>query len=203
MGVLSAVSEFTSLFSLYNYNDTEGKPENVDKVGELYGRARASYLAGAKDPTLVCLGAAQFAAVFAEELGRRSGVPIQAAAITVKAEANGMAAGHAATQVKTKEYGIVWADWGTLIPTYTWDTERALRVYQSIVGIPALFHEITDAGRNGRHVGYLFTEEGKLYVDALTVHGGLPKTRTAPLFDDAPRGDAAASERYKGLLLKE
>jgi hypothetical protein len=201
LGILAAASEFTNLFSQYNYNNTEGKPENLDSLDAIYRHARQSYLTSTADPTLVCLGAAQFTAALAEELGRRSGIPIEATAITVKVpNAQGIAEGHAVAAVKTLDHGIVFVDWGRLIPTYTFDTERAFRVYQALVGVPALFHEITDPNRNGRHVGYLFTEEGKLYVNNLTFHGELPKSELGKLFEDDPRGDAVTTQRYKDLL---
>ena len=91
-------------------------------------------------------------------------------------------------------------DWGRLIPTYTFDTQRAFRVYQALVGLPATFHQISDSQRNGRHVGYLFTEEGKLYVRQLTFHGELGRSPVAELFGDDPRGDQVAGQRYKDLL---
>lgn len=202
-GILTALSEFTALFNQYNYNENEGSPPNLDSVASIYERARGSYLSGAKDPTLVCLGAAQYAAALAEELGRRSGIPIQASATTVTTtDAAGRSGGHAVAQVKTKDLGIVFVDWGRIIPTYTFDTERSLRVYQALVGVPAVYHRITDPSRNGRHVGALFTEEGKLYVHALTFHGEAPRPPLSALFDDGPSGEQVANERYKNLLRK-
>lgn len=202
-GILTALSEFTSLFSRYNYNNNEGSPPNLDSIGEIYARTRGSYLNDTKDPTLVCLGAAQYAAALAEELGRRSGIPISASATTVKtADEQGRTGGHAVAQVKTKDMGIVFVDWGRIIPTYTFDTERSLRVYQALVGVPAMFHQITDPSREGRHVGYLFTEEGKLYVNNLTFHGESGRSPASNLFNDDPRGDQITTERYKNLLRK-
>ncbi|MEK7858796.1 MAG: hypothetical protein AAB320_06595 [Elusimicrobiota bacterium] len=201
MGVLTALSEFTALFSRYNYNDNEGSPPNLDSVDAIYQRARGSYLSGKDDPTLVCLGAAQYAAFMAEEMGRRAGVQIQASATTVKvADEQGRSSGHAVAAVKTQDHGIVFVDWGRLIPTYTFDTERAFRVYQALVGVPAMFHQITDPNQNGRHVGYMFTEEGKLYVNNLTFHGETAKPPLGKLFEDDPRGDEVAKQRYKDLL---
>lgn len=200
-GILTALSEFTSLFSRYNYNYNEGSPPNLDSIGEIYARARGSYLTGASDPTLVCLGAAQYAASLAEELGRRNGIPIAASATTVKtAGANGGSGGHAVAQVKTKDLGIVFVDWGRIIPTYTFDTERSLRVYQALVGVPAMFHQITDPSKGGRHTAYLFTEEGKLYVNTLTFHGESGRGPASEIFNDDPHGDQITTERYKGLL---
>lgn len=202
-GILTALSEFTSLFSRYNYNDNEGSPPNLDAIDEIYRRTRGSYLSGAKDPTLVCLGAAQYAASLAEELGRLSGIPIAASATTVKTtDAQGRSGGHAVAQVKTKDMGIVFVDWGRIIPTYTFDTERSLRVYQALVGVPAVFHQVTDPSKNGRHTAYLFTEEGKLYVDTLTFHGESGRSPASNLFNDDPRGDQITTERYKNLLRK-
>lgn len=202
-GILTALSEFTSLFSRYNYNDNEGSPPNLDSVSEIYARTRGSYLSGQKDPTLVCLGAAQYAAALAEELGRRSGIPIAASATTVKtADEQGRAGGHAVAQVKTKDMGIVFVDWGRIIPTYTFDTERSLRVYQALVGVPAVFHQITDPSKGGRHTAYLFTEEGKLYVNTLTFHGESGRAPASELLDDDPSGDRLTTERYKNLLKK-
>lgn len=200
-GVLAAVSELTALFDRYNYNTREGAVRNLDSVGEIYGRARQSYLSSSKDPTLVCLGAAQSAAAIAVELGRRNGVPLAASAITVEvADADGRRSGHATAAVKTREHGIVFVDWGRMIPTYTFDTRRALALYQALVGMPAVMHEVTDPDRNGRHVGYLFTEEGKAYVRALTFHGELARPPLGELFDDDPRTDPLAEKRYTDLL---
>lgn len=202
-GILTALSEFTSLFNRYNYNDNEGSPPNLDSIAEIYARTRGSYLSGQKDPTLVCLGAAQYAAALAEELGRRSGIPIAASATTVKtADEQGRAGGHAVAQVKTKDMGIVFVDWGRIIPTYTFDTERSLRVYQALVGVPAVFHQITDPSKGGRHTAYLFTEEGKLYVNTLTFHGESGRAPASELFNDDPSGDRITTERYKNLLKK-
>lgn len=203
LGVLAAAAEFTKLFSDYNYNRNEGTVPNLDEVGELYARTRGSYLSGRQDPTLVCLGAAQFTAAAAEELARRAGVALEASGISVEtSDAAGRQSGHAVAAIKTREYGIVFADWGRLTPTYTWDTKKALRLYQALSGEPALFHEVTDPGRDGRHVGYLFTEEGKLLVETLTFQGELDRSPAGTLLAEDPRGDLATVERYKGLLKK-
>jgi hypothetical protein len=66
--------------------------------------------------------------------------------------------------------------------------------------VPALFHQVTDPSRNGRHVAYLFTEEGKLYVHNLTFHGESARPPLSALFNDDPRGDKLTTERYKDLL---
>lgn len=204
MGVILAASEFTRLFSAYNYNYTEGAPPNLDKVGQLYERMRQSYLDSKADPILVCIGAAQYTAALAEELGARNGIPVRATGVTVEsAAANGGPSGHAVAAIRTRDTGIVFVDWGKVVPTYTFDTERALRVYQALVGTPAVYHEITDPKKNGRHVGYLFTEEGKLMVNALTFHGELSSGPLPELFKDEPRGDDVANARYKGLLQKK
>lgn len=201
LGVLAATAEFTRLFSQYNYNENEGSPPNLQNVGDIYSRARQSYLSGNGDPTLVCLGAAQFAAAMAIELGRLNGIPIEATGVTMNtSDLNGKQAGHAVAAVKTQEYGIVFVDWGRVTPTYTWNTEKALRLYQALGGQPALFHQITDPTRDGRHVAYLFTEEGKLLVNNLTFHGEAAKPAVGRLFEDEPRGDQVTVERYKQLL---
>lgn len=200
LGILAAASEFTRLFSEHNYNK-DWNPPNLDSVDDIYSRARGSYLNGRQDPILVCYGAAQYAAFLAEELGRRNGIPIQASGVTVRVPtANGSDAGHAAAAIKTAEHGIVFVDWGRLIPTHTFNTGRALRVYQALVGVPSINHQITDPNQGGRHVGYLFTEEGKLYIRALTFHGELETPETAKLFEDDPRGDRVGEQRYKDLL---
>lgn len=200
-GILTALSEFTSLFSRYNYNYREGDPPNLDSIAEIYARMRGSYLSGSADPTLVCLGAAQSAAALAVELGRRSGIPIEASATSVKtADEQGRSGGHAVAQVRTKDMGIVFVDWGRIIPTYTYDTERSLRVYQALVGVPAVYHQVTDPTKGGRHVAYLFTEEGRLYVNALTFHGESGRSPASNLMNDDPRGDQITTERYKNLL---
>lgn len=204
LGVLAAVAEMTRLFNQYNYNNNEGSPPNLQSVDEIYSRARQSYLNSSSDPTLVCLGAAQFAAAAAEELGRRNGVPIQATGVSMEvSDANGKQSGHAVAAVKTQEYGIVFVDWGRVTPTYTWDTEKALRLYQALGGQPAMFHQITDPSRDGRHVGYLFTEEGKLLVNNLTFHDEARKPPVGKLFQDEPRGDQVTVERYKELLRRK
>ncbi|OGS01219.1 MAG: hypothetical protein A2V88_02915 [Elusimicrobia bacterium RBG_16_66_12] len=201
LGVLAAAAEFTGLFSQYNYNENEGHPDNLQNVGDIYQRARQSYLSGTDDPTLVCLGAAQFAAAAAIELGRLNGVPIEAAGVTMNvSDSKGKQSGHAVAVVKTREYGIVFVDWGRVTPTYTWNTEKALRLYQALGGQPALYHQITDPTRDGRHVGYLFTEEGKLLVNNLTFHGEAATPAVGELFADDPRGDQVTVERYKRVL---
>jgi len=200
MGILAAAAEFTRLFGENNYNK-DWNPPNLDSLDDIYSRSRGTYLNGGKDPILVCYGAAQYAAFMAEELGRRYGIPIQASGVTVRVpQANGSDAGHAVAAIKTQEHGIVFVDWGRLIPTHTFNTGRALRVYQALVGVPAINHQITDPNQGGRHVGYLFTEEGKLYVRALTFHGELETPETAKLFQDDPRGDRLGEQRYKDML---
>jgi len=202
LGILAAAAEFTRFFGENNYNK-DWNPPNLDSVDDIYSRSRGTYLNGGKDPILVCYGAAQYAAFMAEELGRRNGIPIQASGITVRVPgANGSDAGHAVAAIKTKEHGIVFADWGRLIPTYTYNTGRALRVYQALVGVPAINHQITDPNKGGKHVGYYFTEEGKLIVGALTFHGELETPETAKLFQDDPRGDRLGEQRFKDLLRK-
>lgn len=202
LGILAAAAEFTRFFGENNYNK-DWNPPNLDSVDDIYSRSRGTYLNGGKDPILVCYGAAQYAAFMAEELGRRNGIPIQASGITVRVPgANGSDAGHAVAAIKTREHGIVFADWGRLIPTYTYNTGRALRVYQALVGVPAINHQITDPNKGGKHVGYYFTEEGKLIVGALTFHGELETPETAKLFQDDPRGDRLGEQRFKDLLRK-
>ncbi len=201
LGILAAAAEFTSLFNQYNYNNNEGSPPNLENVNDIYQRTRQSYLSRNMDPTLVCLGAAQFAAAAAEELGRRNGVRIEAAGVTMKSSSlNGKQSGHAVAAVKTSEYGIVFVDWGRITPTYTWNTEEALRLYQALGGQPAIFHQITDPSRDGRHVGYLFTEEGKLLINNLTFHSEAAKPMLGRMFEDAPSGDQVTIERYKQIL---
>lgn len=201
LGVLAATAELTRLFDRYNYNSSE--TPNSESLEAIYARARASYISGTPDPSLICLGAAQFAAFAANELGRANGLQIEARAVNLRtADAQGRSSGHAAALVKTPEYGLVFVDWGRLTPTYTWNTEKALRAYQALSGQPALYHRITDASRDGRHVAYLFTEEGKLLVNNLTFHGELERSPSAVMFADEPSADAATVERYKKLLTK-
>lgn len=201
--ILAAVSAFTSSFGNSNYNNNEGNPDNVNSIEELYKRGRASYLTGKDDPILVCIGSSQFAAVLAEELGKQAGVPIQAMATTVSVpDKKGVSAGHAVAAIKTKEYGIVFVDWGQLTPTHTYDTRMALRIYQALQGVPEIMHAVTD-GRDGRHVGYLFSEEGKIYVRNLTFHSELPQSGLPRLFDDDPRGHDTSIERYRDLTRKK
>lgn len=197
--VLAAVSAFTASFGVYNYNTSEGSPENVDDIGQLYARGRASYLSGQSDPTLVCLGAAQFAAALARDLGLQAGIPIEASAVTVTVpDGSGASSGHAVAAVKmsTPEYGIVFVDWGKLTPTYTYSTERALAIYQALQGIPGLFHDVT-SGRDGRHVGYLFSEDGKAFMRSLTFEAEAPADPVGRVFGDAPRGQQLTLQRFR------
>ncbi|MFI5345924.1 MAG: hypothetical protein ACHQ51_06075 [Elusimicrobiota bacterium] len=199
-GVLDAVSAFTQSFGARNYNYDAPKLQNLDDLEQLYERGRASYLDGARDPILICIGSAQFSSRLAQALGARAGVPIEASAVTVEVpNANGVNAGHAVAAIRTKEYGIVFADWGKLTPTHTYDTAQALRVYQAVQGVPEVYHTVT-GGPDGRAVGYLFTEEGKAMIRRLTFHGSVPQSAVASLFQDAPNGGDAAAARYRALL---
>lgn len=192
--ILAAVAAFTRTFSSRNYNyDAPGTP-NLSDMDELYRRGRQSYLTGDRDGILICIGSAQFAANLARELGARARVPLVASAVTVS-----VPGGHAVTAIQTPEYGIVFADWGRLTPTGTLDTLEALAVYQALQGHPSVYHQITD-GRTGRHVGYLFSDEGKAMVRRLTYHSGAGQAALPKLFEDAPRGSDVAAERYKGIL---
>lgn len=139
-------------------------------------------------------------AIVAEELGRRWGVEIAATAPTVRVpNAQGTGSGHAVAALKTKEYGIVFVDWGRLTPTYTWDTREALRLYQALVGMPAFMHELT-AGPDGEPAGTLFTEEGKMFLRELTAYGELPQPTLERIFNDAPQSAGRALERYRRIL---
>lgn len=196
-GVLAAVSALTSSAGGLNYNFDELHHPNVVGGDELYRRVRASYLQGQSDPVLVCIGAAQLGALVAEELGRRSGRPISASAVTVAVpDERGRAIDHAVTLIKTPEYGLVFVDWGNLTPTKTQDTEEALRLYQAVAGVPVVFHDITDPRRGGGHVGYLYTQEGKVFLRRWTFHGELAGHAVARIFDDVPDGASEGAQRY-------
>jgi len=191
-GVLSAVSAFASSFGALNYN--EKKTDNVTDVDELYRRGRDSYLTGNQDPILICIGSAQFTARLVETLSKRAGVNLQASAVTVS-----VPGAHAVAAVRTPEYGIVFVDWGRLTPTHTFDTRQAFAVFQALQGVPEVYHEIT-GGPDGRHVGYLFTPEGKAFERRLTVNTDLDQTPVAALFGDVVSGPDAAAQRYRALL---
>lgn len=137
----------------------------------------------------------------AVEMGRVAGVPIQAVATSVRTQREGQSRGHAVAAIKTPRHGIVFADSGRMIPTYTWDTAEALRIYQHLQGAPSFFHLIAE-GPRGRPVSYLFTEEGRLVVQHLTAFGVLPRPETARLFRDAPSGADAAVERFRRQALQ-
>lgn len=192
--ILAAVAAFTSSFGLRSYNYDAPDTPNLDDMGELYRRGRQSYLTGDHDGILICLGSAQFAANLANALGARAGVPLVASAVSVR-----VPDGHAVTAIRTPEYGIVFADWGRLTPTGALDTQEALAVYQALQGMPAVYHWITD-GASGRHVGYLFSDEGRALVRRLTYHNEVGQSPLPSLFEDAPRGADVAAERYKALL---
>lgn len=192
--ILAAVSAFTRAFSARNYNYDAPNTPNLDDMEDIYRRGRESYLTGDRDGILICIGSAQFAANLARDLGARARVPLVASAVTV-----GVPGGHAVTAIRTPEYGIVFADWGRLTPTRTLDTSEAMAVYQALQGMPAVYHQITD-GRTGRHVGYLFSDEGKALVRRLTYHSDAGQADLPRLFEDAPRGSDVAAARYKALL---
>jgi hypothetical protein len=200
--ILSAISAFTDTFGTRNYNNDEDNNPNVKGMEEIYRRGRASYLDKKDDPILVCIGSAQFAANLAKDLGAQAGLQVAASAVTVdvpdKAGARG---GHAVAAVKfaNTEYGIVFVDWGKITPTYTYNTELALRAYQASQGIPALYHTIT-GGRDGRHVGYLFTDEGKAFMRHVTVFGEVPEKAIPRIFNDEPRGDDVSTHRFKSIV---
>jgi hypothetical protein len=157
---------------------------------------RKDYLNGTTDPLTVCIGAAQLAA----DLAREAKIPIEAAGIAgvqVPGD-NGSRGGHAVAAIKTQPYGIVFVDWGRLTPTYTWDTKQALQIYQGLVGVPSVYHEMT-SGTDGRHVGYLFTEDGKKIIRSMTALGDFSPTALQKLFDDDPRSGPVTVDRYKDL----
>lgn len=193
-GILAAVSAFTRSFSALNYNYDAPNTPNLDDLDALYVRGRRSYLTGDRDGTLICIGSAQFAANLARALATRTRTPLVASAVTVA-----VPGGHAVTAIQTPEYGIVFADWGRLTPTGTMDTKEALAVYQALQGVPSVYHQVAD-GRTGRHVGYLFTDEGKALVRRLTFHSDAGQAGLPALFADAPRGSDVAAARYQALL---
>lgn len=195
-GILQAVSMLSLSLGVYNYNHDEAGNPNLESVEAIYQRGRGSYLSQQNDPILVCMGEAQFTAALAEALGRQNGIQVQAAAVSV----NVPGGEHAVALVKTGAYGIVIVDWGQLTPTYTFNTRDALRIYQALQGVPEMYHEITDASQNGRHVGYLFTDEGKLMVKKLTYEAEFTRGKMNEMFDDDPRGEQVTVERYKNIL---
>jgi hypothetical protein len=199
--ILGALSVLTSTLQANNYNNNQGSPPNVNDPEQLYERARKSYLGGGQqDPILVCKGSAQLAAMVARDLGAKAGIPIAATAATVDAwDPKGTWVGHAVTQVMTPEYGIVIVDWGTLMPTYTWDTKTSLAIYQAAQGVPAIMHAIT-AGNDGHTVGYIFSEDGKALIRNLLYHGELPTGPLPRIFDDDPRTHELTLERYRDLV---
>jgi hypothetical protein len=201
--ILGALSVLTSTLQANNYNYNQDAVANVNDPEQLYERARKSYLGGGqKDPILVCKGSAQLAAMVARDLGAKAGIPIAATAVTVAAwDPKGTWVGHAVTQVMTPEYGIVIVDWGTLMPTYTWDSKTSLAVYQAAQGIPAIKHAIT-AGNDGHTVGWIFSEDGKALVRNLLYHGELPTGPLPRIFDDDPRTHELTIERYRELVRK-
>ncbi|MBI5202242.1 MAG: hypothetical protein HY925_11690 [Elusimicrobia bacterium] len=198
--ILASVSRFTESISKYNYN-LEESPEtpNVNDAKRFYERVRASFLSGKEDPITVCIGSAQFGALLAQELGKRDGVRIDAAAVSVRVPHGNGSSGHAVSAVKTGEYGIVFVDWGKLTPTYTWDTKEAMRIYQALQGVPAMYHEMS-AGPDGKPVGYLFTEEGKLILRQMTAYGELPQGTLERMFRETPSSGPRAAERYRELV---
>ncbi|MDE2038390.1 MAG: hypothetical protein KGO96_02595 [Elusimicrobia bacterium] len=203
--VLATVSAFTKAFSEHSYNSQYNAPTNrrpdLEDLSQIYARVRAAILNNTQDPIVVCSGSSQFAAALAEDLSARIGENLQATAITVNTPntAAGRSGSHAVAALRTKKYGIVFVDWGKLTPTYTQDTEAALRLYQALQGVPAVYHEIS-GGRDGRPVAYLFTPEGKALVRRLTFHDHLPASELARLFDDTPTGGDKTVARYTRLL---
>ncbi|MBI4348288.1 MAG: hypothetical protein HY553_15715 [Elusimicrobia bacterium] len=199
--ILASVSEVTRSIASWNYNYAESREHpNVNDAREFYARVRTSALTRSQDPITVCIGSAQFGALMAEELGRRNGVPIQAMAVSVRVpDGDRRSSGHAVSAIKTREYGIVFVDWGQLTPTHTWDTREALRIYQALQGMPAIYHELT-GGPNGEPVGKLFTEEGKLILRELTAYGETDPTALERIFREEPSSAPRALERYRQLL---
>ena len=62
---------------------------------------------------------------------------------------------------------------------------------------------MTDVHREGRHVGYLFTEEGKLFVKNLAFYAETERGALQEIFRDEPRGHQVTLERYRKLLRKK
>ena len=56
------------------------------------------------------------------------------------------------------------------------------------------------AGPDGRPVGYLYTEEGKMVLRQLTAYGEIPEGTLERLFRDTPSAGPRAVERYGGLV---
>ena len=192
--VLAAVSMLTSQLH-NNYNDDEDHHPNIAGADNLYAAMRGDYLSGNFDPLTVCIGAAQLAV----DLARQAGIPLEAAAIGVQVPGpTGNREGHGVAALKTQPYGIVFVDWGRLTPTYTWDTKQALAIYQGLQGVPTVYHDMT-GGPNGRHIGYLFTEDGRKLVRGMTVLGDLPPTDLQRVFDDDPRGGPMTVDRFRDL----
>jgi hypothetical protein len=200
--ILAALSIFTSSFSAKNYNYTEGSPENLNNDEQIYEKARESFLTGNAIPILVCIGSSQYTANLARDLGKKLGINIAASAITVEVpDSNGAMAGHAVAAVVTPQYGIVFVDWGKLTPTGTWDTKTALAIYQALVGIPAIYHEIS-GGEEGHLVGYVYSDEGKAFLRAETFFAEMPTGPLPRVFDDDPKTHELTLERYRRLLRK-
>ena len=55
-------------------------------------------------------------------------------------------------------------------------------------------------GADGEHVGYLFSEEGKIFVRNLSFHADMPEPKLQRAFEDDPRGHNITPDRYRRVL---
>jgi hypothetical protein len=195
--IFAAIAALSSDLNKWNYDHSDVGWAGTN--AELYANARTSILEGKKIPDLQCGPAATLIAALAVEMGRQAGVPIQAVATGVEVpDSNGGQGGHFVAALKTQPYGIVFVDWGKLTPTYTFDTHRAMEIFQALQGIPDVAHYIADS--SGHFVGYLFSDDGKVIVENLTYHSELPSPPLSGVFGDAPDGASVTIERYKRAL---
>jgi len=202
-----AVITYSQVQLDYNFDEHKGAL-NVDNSEKLYKRWKESFISQNKDPILVCIGAAEFASELVNAWGRLRGINITAAPISVvKTRATdplgdttyGM---HSVPAIRTQEYGIVFVDWGQIIPTQTLDTRAALQMYQATQGVPTTIHYLGNPNERGQTSDVIFSPESEVLLDAVTLHGDPDVShgdiQTSPY--DGPRGSQITRTRALDAL---
>ncbi|MBI2070097.1 MAG: hypothetical protein HYT79_05800 [Elusimicrobia bacterium] len=200
--ILRAVSLMTRSLNDIGYNHTEGEVLNAGNTPDIYSGWRGVYLSADEEdraPVAICIGAAQLASELAERLGQRLGIAIEADPVSTVDNKPG---GHAVPMIRIPGEGIVFVDWGTIVPTNTFDPQAALAVYQGRAGSVAVLHTVGDSSDRGAYAGRIYPEQGRALFDATTLHGepGLPRSRGREFFNDEARGSDLTRRRALNAL---
>ncbi len=136
-------------------------------------------------------------------LGRRLGIELEAAPVTItRLGRDKEFKNYAAAVIRSPEYGFFFIDQGDITPTGTLDPDAALAVYQAQKGAITIAHYFGQAQGGGPRAARKITEQGKILLDALSFYGDpqLPRPPEREFFNREPRASGITKMRALDAL---